>query len=467
MIAMTLAEVAAAVGGVIAGAEGERVRVTGPAFVDSRAPEPGGLFAAFAGERADGHEHAGAALAGGAAAVLGSRPTAGPTVVVPDVQAALGLLAARVLRRLRGDGALRVVALTGSQGKTSAKDLLAAVLGDLGPTVATRGSFNNELGLPLTVLRADPSTRFLVLEMGARGIGHIAELCAIAPPDIGMVLNVGTAHLGEFGSQSAIARAKGEIVEALSPSGVAVLNLDDPLVASMSTRTKAAVWTFGQAVGADLRLYPAGADEFDRAAFDMQFRDSRAHVQLRIPGAHQAVNAAAAAAAALALGAPLEGIAGSLGRVEALSPWRMELRERADGLVVINDAYNANPESMRAGLDTLAGIGARSGRPTLAILGEMRELGDDAETAHEDIGRHARERGIDKMIVVGEAAAGLAREFPGAVRTGSVAEAIALARENVGGGEVVLVKASRAARLERVAEALLDSGSDEEEVAGP
>ncbi len=472
MIPMTLEEIAAVVDGDVVGlgatpdADGDLL-VTGPAFLDSREPLAGGLFVAIAGEHADGHEFADAAVAGGAAAVLGSRPTGVPTVVVDDVQTALQTLAAHVLRRLRTNGtALKVVALTGSQGKTSTKDLLAAVLGDAGATVATFGSFNNELGLPLTVLRADATTRFLVLEMGARGIGHLTELCAIAPPDIALVLNVGSAHLGEFGSTEAIARAKGEIVEALGPGGVAVLNLDDPLVAAMSTRTHAPVRTFGRSVGADVRLHEVGTDDLGRARFDVQHSKNREHVRLQILGEHQAINAAAATAVALLLGVPLDRIARSLEGVAALSKWRMELRERADGLVVINDAYNANPDSMAAALRTLADVGNRSGRVTVAVLGEMRELGDSSDDEHAEVGRLAADLGIGLVIGVGWAARRYdGRQFGGsaALQAESVDEAIALVRNNVVGTEIVLIKASRAAGLERVADALLEAGKE----AGP
>ena len=247
MIALTLAAIAEVVGGeVVDGPAG--LEVTGPAFLDSRAPERGGLFVAFAGEHVDGHDYAAGAVERGAAAVLGTRATGVPSVLVDDAQAALQELARVVLvRRRELHAPLTVVAVTGSQGKTSAKDMLEQVLGAAGETVATAGSFNNELGLPLTVLRLTATTRFLVLEMGARGVGHLTELCAIAPPDISLVLNVGRAHIGEFGSQEQIAVAKGEIVEALDPAtGTAVLNADDPLVRLMGQRTRAGTVGFGR-----------------------------------------------------------------------------------------------------------------------------------------------------------------------------------------------------------------------------
>jgi UDP-N-acetylmuramoyl-tripeptide--D-alanyl-D-alanine ligase len=456
MIPLTLPEIAAIVGGEVDADTDPATVVSAPAFLDSRRPERDGLFVAIAGEHADGHDYAAAAVDGGAAAVIGSRETGVPTVVVADVEAALQALAAEALRRLRRTNAdLRVVAVTGSQGKTTAKDMIAAVLSDVAPTVATYQSFNNELGLPLTVLRADASTRYLVLEMGARGVGHIADLCAIAPPDVSLVLNVGVAHLGEFGSQDAIARAKGEIVEALGPEGIAVLNLDDPRVAAMAPRTRARVRTFGRGPGADLRLEAVELDDFGRPTFDLHQGTERVRVRLQLLGEHQASNSAAAAAVGRALGLRLDQVAGSLGRIEVLSPWRMELRERADGLVVVNDAYNANPDSVRAALETLAGIGRRTGRRTVAVLGEMRELGSSSDAAHEQVGRLAGELGIDTVVVVGEGARSITRTARAASFYPSVAEASAGVRENADSGDVVLVKASRAAGLEAVAAALL------------
>jgi UDP-N-acetylmuramoyl-tripeptide--D-alanyl-D-alanine ligase len=485
VIEMTLGEIATVVGGAVADADAGAV-VGGPAFLDSRDPEPGGLFLAIAGEHVDGHDFARAAVEGGAAAVLASRPTGVPTVVVDDVETAVQQLAGHVLRSLRRTNPLlRVLAVTGSQGKTGVKDMLGAVLGDAAPTVATRGSFNNELGLPITVLRARADTRFLVLEMGARGIGHLALLCAIAPPDVSIVLNVGTAHLGEFGSREAIAQAKGELVEALGPSGVAVLNLDDPLVAGMAPRTKARIRTFGRDGGATVRLEAVEVDELGRPSFDLHSGTERVHVRLRLLGAHQASNAAAAATAALAAGVDLASIGASLGAIGTLSKWRMELHERADGLIVINDAYNANPESVGAALETLAGIGRRSGRPTVAVLGEMRELGAASAQQHAGIAARVRELGIDRVFVVGEGARALfdglydgldhsPDDSPGdtAVFCASVHDAVEAVRNNVVGTEVVLVKASRAAGLERVAEALygdLDDVNhpDEQKEAGP
>lgn len=463
MISLSLARIAEIVRGTLSDPAFADVTVTGPAFLDSREAVPGGLFLAIAGEHVDGHDFAERALAGGAAAVLASNSVGGPAVLVPDVQVAVGLLAARVLAELReANPALRVLAITGSQGKTSVKDMLGAVLADAGPTVATYGSFNNELGLPLTVLRAVAGTRYLVLEMGARGIGHVAELCAIAPPDISVVLNVGRAHLGEFGSQENIAIAKGELVEALGPDGVAVLNADDPLVAAMASRTSAAVQTFGSEKQATLRLLDVQLDDFGRPSFVLGLGAERVGVRLQVLGAHQATNAAAAALAAVAAGVPLVEAGRSLGAIATLSKWRMELSERSDGLVVINDAYNANPDSMAAALRTLAEIGRRTGRRTFAVLGEMRELGETSAAEHAAIGRLAQELGIDRVFVVGAGARALSDEDQTAQFYESVDEVIDGVRKNVVGTEVVLVKASRAAGLEKVAEALMEHDVERE-----
>jgi UDP-N-acetylmuramoyl-tripeptide--D-alanyl-D-alanine ligase len=297
--------------------------------------------------------------------------------------------------------------------------------------------------------------------MGARGIGHLAELCAIAPPDVSLVLNVGVAHVGEFGSQDAIAQAKGEIVEALGPDGIAVLNLDDPRVAAMAPRSRGRVRTFGRGVGAGLRLESIALDDLGRASFDLHQSTHRVHVRLRLLGEHQATNAAAAATVAMALGLSLDAAGASLSRIEALSPWRMELHERDDGLVVINDAYNANPDSMRAALQTLAGIGRRTGRRTVAVLGEMRELGESGVAEHAALGRLTRELGIDDVIVVGDGARPIADANETASFHQSVADASDAVRNNVVGTEVVLVKASRAARLERLAAALVADTRDD------
>jgi len=457
VIALSLALVADIVDGELAGTTADTAPVVdGPVVIDGREAAPGSLFAAFVGERVDGHDHVHQAAAAGAVAVLGSRPTDLPTVVVDDVRAALQRLASYVVSRVREEGDLTVVALTGSQGKTSTKDLLAAVLGRSAATVATRGSFNNELGMPLTALRVEPSTRFLVLEMGARGIGHIAELTGLVRPDVSVVLNVGQAHLGEFGSRDAIAQAKGELVEALTEAGTAVLNAGDERVLAMASRTVGRVVSFGDVPAADVRVEGLTLDRLGRPSFRLVRGEEQAEVSLRLVGAHQALNAAAAAAVALACGVPLAEVATALSEVETLSQWRMELRELDGGVIVLNDSYNANPDSVRAALDALAAIGADADvRRTIAVLGEMKELGETHDEEHRGVGAYAAGLGVDHVVVVGEAARGIHEGAGGASHLlPDNAAAIAWLAEHVREGDAVLLKASRGARLDEVAATL-------------
>jgi UDP-N-acetylmuramoyl-tripeptide--D-alanyl-D-alanine ligase len=456
VIPMTLAEIAEVVDGRVHGPAD--VVVSAPAYVDSRSPVAGGLFVAIVGENVDGHVYA-----DGAHAVLGSRPTSAPTVVVADPLAALGLLARHVVGQLD----VTVLAVTGSQGKTGTKDYTAAVLRELAgaeAVVAAVGNNNNELGMPLTALRATEDTRFLVLEMGARHIGQIAHLCRIARPRLAAVLNVGSAHFGKFGGREAIAQAKGEIVEALPADGVAVLNADDPLVAGMASRTAARVISFGS--GGAVAWRDLTLDELGRPSFVLEYDGGAYPVTLLQTGAHQAANAAAAAALAIGAGWPARAVAAALGRARAASPWRMQVGERADGLVVVNDAYNAHPESMRAALEALAAIGERSGRRTVAVLGEMLELGAEHDAGHRGIGTVAADLGIDVLVVVGEAASGIA--VGAGDRIGEVIlspgreEATAWLLRNAAPKDVVLVKASRGTALERIADDLLASANDTE-----
>ena len=455
MIALTLSTIAEVVGGEVIG-EGSPVTITGPVVIDGREAGPGSLFVAFAGERVDGHDHAAQAGEAGAVAVLGSRPTVLPTVVVSDTRRALQRLAAYVVSQVRRSGNLVVLGITGSQGKTSTKDMLGAVLDQAAPTVATRGSFNNELGMPLTALRVEADTRFLVLELGARGRGHIAELTSLVAPDIAVVLNVGRAHLGEFGSQQAIAEAKSELVQALTVGGTAVLNAGDERVAAMAGLTAGPVVTFGDGARADVRAEQLTLDRLGRPSFVLATPQGSVPVTLQVVGSHQALNAAAAAAAALAAGVALAEIADALSSLTGLSQWRMELRELPNGVVVLNDSYNANPDSMRAALDALASIGAaRDVRRTVAVLGVMLELGETSGAEHEAVGAYAAGIGIDRVLVIGEAARGI---HDGAGATSAFvpdnASAIGWVRANVREGDAVLFKASRGARLDEVASTL-------------
>jgi UDP-N-acetylmuramoyl-tripeptide--D-alanyl-D-alanine ligase len=457
MIPMTVAEIADAVGGRVVDVSADQA-VAGPVVVDSRAVVPGSVFACLVGERLDGHDFAAAATSSGAVLALADREVGVPAVVVEDTVKALGRLAAAVLARAER---CRVVGVTGSSGKTSTKDLLASVLATQAPTVAPAGSFNNEIGLPLTVLRIEASTRYLVLEYSARGTGHIAYLAGIARPDVAIELNVGRAHLGEFGSPHAIATAKAELVEALSDDGVAVLNTDDPLVEAMATRTRARIVRYGEGAAADVRIEGLRLDAVARPRFRLVSAQGGADVALRLSGRHQAGNAAAVAATALAEGMTLDAVAAALNQVDTLSPHRMHLMTRDDGLLVVDDAYNANPESTRAALDALVALGTdRPGR-TWAVLGQMRELGADAQQLHAEVGRYAATIGVEQLVVVGEAS-GLAE---GAASVGEWAGTVTLVRDadeavdvlsdRLRPDDTLLVKASNTLELWRVAEAVV------------
>jgi UDP-N-acetylmuramoyl-tripeptide--D-alanyl-D-alanine ligase len=469
MIPLRLREIAELVDGRLVG-DGDVV-VDGPVVVDSREVGPGGLFVAMVGERVDGHDFVDQATAAGAAAVLVQRElgadAATPHVVVDEPVAALGHLARAVRARLPET---RVVAITGSSGKTSTKDLISQVLGTSGPVVSPAGSLNNEIGMPLTVLQADEATRYLVLEMGARGIGHVEYLTSLVPPDVGVVLNVGTAHLGEFGSRDAIAVAKGEMVEALRPDGYAVLNTDDPLVWGMRDRTVAAVVGFGESAAADVRARDVNVDTTGRPSFVLDLPGSLGHaVALQVHGEHQVSNALAAAAAAHALGLEGTQVAQALTAAVPRSRWRMEVTRRPDGVTVVNDAYNANPDSVRAALKALVSM-AGEGR-SWAVLGEMGELGSDSTTEHDGIGRLAVRLNVDRLVVVGEGARpvhlGAAHEGSWGQESAWVPDAdaaVAMLSQQLRPGDVVLVKASRSVGLESVAEQLLrDAGAPETE----
>ena len=462
MIPTPLDDVVAATGATVVGPP-PAADVTTDVQVDSRLVRAGSLFVALPGERVDGHEHAAGAVAAGAVAALTARPVEGvPCLVVDDPLTALQALAAATWSRPPEP---LTIGVTGSSGKTSTKDLLAQVLPEFGQTLAPQGSYNNELGLPLTALRRTQATRLAALEYSARGVGHIAFLCGIVAPHVSVVLNVGSAHLGEFGSREGIALAKGELVEAARTA--VVLNADDPLVLGMRDRTDRPVTTFGTGADADVRADDLEVDDEGRARFRLVTASGSSDVALKVRGEHQASNALAAAAAVLAGGVSddVERLAALLSGATPVSRWRMEVTERADGVTVVNDAYNANPESMRAALKTLAVMSRGKTRRTVAVLGHMAELGADARDAHMDLGRYAVRLDLGQLVVVGPDAGGI---HAGAVLEGSwgdesvhvddVDAAIALLRAELAPGDVVLVKASRSAGLERVAAALLDPG---------
>lgn len=427
---------------------------------DTRDLRAGDAFVAIVGEQFDGADFAAAAIDAGAPLVIAQRELDVPSIVVRDTQQALGRIARAHLDTLPQ---ARVIAITGSSGKTSTKDLVAQVLAHAGETVAPVGSFNNEIGLPRTVLTADERTRFLVLEMGMRGLGHIAALCEVAPPDISVVLNIGTAHVGVVGSRDGIAQAKAEILSALHDDGVAVINRDDEYAQYCRQQSKARCIEFGLDEG-DVHAGEIRLDEFARASFVLHIGDREAPVRLRVLGEHQVSNALATAAIASACGMGVDDIASALSEATSRSHWRMELHELDNGVAVINDAYNANPESMRGALRALAAIGRH--RRTWAVLGEMRELGDVAMTEHDAIGRLAVRLDIAKLVGIGELGKiiqmGAAHEGSWgdeAVHAATAEDAVAYVTKHWQPGDVVLVKASRSIGLERVAQALIDAGT--------
>jgi UDP-N-acetylmuramoyl-tripeptide--D-alanyl-D-alanine ligase len=440
MIPLTLAEVRDLTGGTVHGTRApDDVVVDGPVSTDSRECGPGSLYVARVGDRADGHDFVPDAVAAGAVGALASRPVEGvPCVVVDDVQTAFGRLARGVVDRIPE---LRVVGITGSSGKTSVKDLLASVLGSVAETVAPVNSLNGEIGVPLTVCRVTPTTRFLVAEMGARGIGHVEYLTRIAPPQVAIVLNVGTAHVGEFGSRENIARAKAELPRAVPAEGLSILNADDPLVRAMADGLASRVQLVGVAQDADVRASDVVLDDRGRPSFTLVTPAGARPVTLRLSGAHHVGNALAVAAAALELGMSLDQVAAGLGAAEPASRWRMEITERPDGVVVVNDAYNANPESMRAALDALAAM-ATPGR-RWAVLGGMLELGDDSESAHAGVGRYAATLGIDHVVAVGDGARAISEAAPGSEWVPDRDAAHALLADRLRPGDLVLLKSSR------------------------
>lgn len=444
---MSLTEIASVVGG--DAVDGD-VMVSAPASIDSRQISAGGLFVAIPGANVDGHDFVKAAFENGASAALVSKAVEGPHVLVADVVRALGTLAAHVSAKLQTAG-LKVIGITGSQGKTTTKDLLAAVLSGAGPTVAPTNSFNNEIGVPLTVMRADEQTRYLIVEMGARGIGHITQLARIAQPAIGAVLNVGHAHASEFHTIEQTAIAKGELFLAIPKDGFAVMNADDQRVREMPTAAQRIF--FG--AGHEIQAAKIELNEFAEPRFALSIGDEVGEVSLSISGEHNVKNALAAAAIAHACGLSLELITRGLNSFNALSAMRMERATRADGLLVVNDAYNANPESMKAAINALSKMSCDGRR--ILVVGTMGELGEQSEKLHVEIGHYAASRSVDVLVALGEFADQYAQGFgPETKRFNDMSAAVEFVEQLVEPNDVILIKASRSAGLERVAQGLLN-----------
>lgn len=436
--------------------------VEGSVETDSRLVSPGSIFFALPGEVTDGHVFAPAAAEAGAALVV-CREDLGlpvPQLIVEDGLEALGDLAREVVARVRAAGELTVVGITGSNGKTTTKNMLGAILSAEAPTVAPRDSFNNQVGAPVSMLRIDEQTRYLIVEMGASGAGKIARLVSIAKPDIGVVLKVGLAHAGGFGGIDATEQAKSEMVVDLPESAVAVLNRDDDRVWRMRERTAARVVSFGLDTASDL-----WADDVELTSAGTRFTlvdgDVRRPVQLRILGEHHVMNALAALTVARELGLDLDRAIAALEAMPRAERWRMEVLERADGVTVINDAYNASPDSVAAALKTLAHLSRQEGRRSVAVLGEMAELGEFAMEEHDRIGRLAVRLDIRQLVVVGErarhihAAAGLEGSWDGeSILVPDADAAYDVLRDMLRSGDLVMVKSSNSAGLRHLGDRL-------------
>ena len=446
---------------------GNDVPVTGPVVTDSREAQAGSLYVARRGESADGHAFvSGAAKRGAVAAIVEHEVDDGVAqIVVEDSTEALGALARAHVEKLRSSGDLDVIAMTGSVGKTTTKDLLLQIMSEDGPTVAPKLSFNNEVGLPLTALLADESTRHLVLEMGASGPGHITYLTDIVAPDVAIELCVGHAHVGGFGGFEGVAAAKAELIKGTRPGGPVILNTDDPNVEAMAPLATGRVIRFSASgneradvVARDVRL-----DRADRASFTLVTPEGEAPIDLKIVGRHHVANALAAAAGALTLGVSLQTVAAVLSCARALSPHRMDVRElRVDGmdLTLIDDSYNANLDSMRAGIAALASIGRDSQR--IAVLGEMLELGEDSQSLHQQVGALIADAGVETLIGLGTDAHYYlegAPDVPNREVAADPQDAARLALEHAKDGAVVLVKGSFGSQSWQVADILREKGT--------
>ena len=455
--------IAEAVSGRLVGSD---VSVTGSVVTDSREAQAGSLYVARRGESADGHAFVAGAVARGAVAVIVEHEVdeAVAQIVVEDSTEALGALARAHVEALRAGGALDVIAMTGSVGKTTTKDLLLQIMSADGPTVAPKLSFNNEVGLPLTVLLADENTRHLVLEMGASGPGHITYLTGIVAPDVAVELCVGHAHVGGFGGFEGVAAAKAELIRGMRPGGPVILNTDDPNVEAMAPLASGEIIRFSASGNprAEVRAQDVSVDAADRASFTLVTPAGTAQVSLKIVGRHHVANALAAAAGALTLGVDLATVVQVLSSARALSPHRMDVHELViDGceLTLIDDSYNANLDSMRAGIAALSSIG-KGGRK-IAVLGEMLELGEDSQSLHEQVGAMIEACGVETLIGLGTDAHYYlegASAVPNRQVASDPADAARLALEFAGDGAVVLVKGSFGSHSWQVADILREKG---------
>jgi UDP-N-acetylmuramoyl-tripeptide--D-alanyl-D-alanine ligase len=403
MYDLTLGQICDIVGGKLIG--DPTIRVSGIS-IDSRTCTSGDLFAAIAGERVDGHDYVAQAVGNGASALLTSKQVDGAQVIVPaspdaldPVIYAIAKISSHVRSLMRG---VEVIGITGSSGKTSTKDMIGQVLSHAATTHAPSGSQNNELGLPLTLLSAPRDVKYLVAEMGMRGLGHISYLCELAQPTIGVITNVGRAHIGEVGSIEGIAKAKSELVRAIQSSGVVILNADDERVLAMRELTEATVFTYGFASTADVRAENLQLSAYGSYNFDLVYRGERIPASIPMLGEHNVLNALAAAAVGVAVGMEVTDIARALTTLKQMSKWRMEVQQIPGNVTIINDAYNANPESMTAALETLTAIPATG--KTFSILGKMHELGNDSDAIHAQIAKLASDLGVTHVVAVGDEA---------------------------------------------------------------
>ena len=421
--------------------------------IDSRKAKAGTFFVAFNGEQVDGHEFVAQAIKAGAKFALVSKSVDSPSILVSDVGQALLTLTEFVRERLAN---MKVVGITGSQGKTTSKEFLYSILSSIGETVATEANFNTEIGVPLTMLRCTESTKFCIVEMGARHIGEIAKLTKVAKPDVGVVLVVGSAHIGEFGSIAALANTKAELITGLATGKTAVLGSYDQWTPKMADNLSVEKIIFGENQSiraADIQMHSGFAH------FDLVTPNGRTPVSLQVLGEHQLPNALGAAAAAFVLGISNEVIAVGLTTAQLSSKWRMQLAE-VNGLQIIHDYYNANPESMKAALKTLVLLSQESGGLSWAILGKMHELGPLEKQAHLEIVEFCQEIGVDHLLSMGTDLYKVSKNEGSdkhlLLHNCPNADAVLELAKNFSAGDVVLFKASRSERFEDVAQLVVD-----------